>query len=284
MNAREFGAIQTDNNEYVLPYNAEKNKNYKCIGCQQKLILKKGKIRKCHFAHYSETNCFYFEHPNESELHKEAKYKLASWLKQQKKIDIFMECCKTQYNGNKCGYEADEPTIEYEENDRVELEYRDTNNKYIADIAVINNNKVKYIFEIKNTHATITNVRPEPWFEIEALEIIQQEDRDEVGLTCIRDNKIRYCDNCRILDEEWVNNLPRLYNKTGHYNNGPCIKCGRGAYSPVFVKGYRQLCVICLCEYEEELKKEYHKPKPPPISDPKSGYKPKGLMIDLNTL
>jgi hypothetical protein len=29
MNPYEFGAIQTDNNEYVLPYNAEKNKNYK---------------------------------------------------------------------------------------------------------------------------------------------------------------------------------------------------------------------------------------------------------------
>jgi len=294
MNPYEFGAIQTDNNEYVLPYKAEKNKNYKCIGCQQKLILKKGKIRKCHFAHYSETNCFYFEHPNESELHKEAKHKLASWLKQQKKIDIFMECCQTKYDGNKCGYEADEPTIEYEENDKVEIEYRDTNNKYIADIAVINNNKVKYIFEIKNTHATITDVRPEPWFEIEALEIIQQEDRDEVGLTCIRDNKIRYCDNCRILDEEWVNNLPRLYTKPGVYTQtgfgtawwqeSPCIKCGSKAYHGVFVRGYRQLCEYCLLEHKEELKNEYHKPKPPPISDPKQGYKPKGLMIDLTGL
>jgi hypothetical protein len=296
MNAYAFGAIQTDNNEYVLPYKAEKNKNYKCIGCQQKLILKKGNIRKCHFAHYSETNCFYFEHPNESELHKEAKYKLASWLKQQKTIGIFWSCCKTKYNGNKCGNSTNEmgSTIEYEENDRVELEYRDTNNKYIADIAVINNNKVKYIFEIKNTHATITDVRPEPWFEIDALEIIKHEDIDEVDLTCIRNNKIRYCYNCRIVDEEWVNNLPRLYNKTDVYTQtgygnqwcqeNPCIKCGRGAYSPVFVKGYRQLCVICLCRYEEELKNEYHKPKPPPISDPKSGYKPKGLMIDLSTI
>jgi hypothetical protein len=294
MNPYEFGAIQTDNNEYVLPYKAEKNKNYKCIGCQQKLILKKGNIRKCHFAHYSETNCFYFEHPNESELHKEAKHKLASWLKQQKKIYIFMECCQTKYDGNKCGYEADEPTIEYEENDKVEIEYRDINNKYVADIAVINNNKVKYIFEIKNTHATITDVRPEPWFEIDALEIIKHKDIEDVYLTCIRDNKNRYCCVCRILDEEWVNNLPRLYTKPGVYTQtgygtawcqeSPCIKCGTIAYNGVFVRGYRQLCEYCLLEHKEELKKEYHKPKPPPISDPKSGYKPKGLMIDLSTI
>ena len=289
-----FGAIQTDNNEYVLPYNAEKNKNYKCIGCQQKLILKKGKIRKCHFAHYSETNCFYFEHPNESDLHKEAKHKLASWLKQQKKIDIFMECCQTKYDGNKCRYEADEPTIEYEENDKVEIEYRDINNKYIADIAVINNNKVKYIFEIKNTHSTITDVRPEPWFEIEALAIIQHGDTEDAAFNCIRDNKNRYCCVCRILDEEWANNLPRLYTKPGVYTQtgfgtawcqeSPCIKCGAIVYNGVFIRGYRQLCEDCLLYYKEELKKEYHKPKPPPISDPKQGYKPKGLMIDLSGL
>ena len=295
MNAYEFGAIQTDNNEYVLPYKAEKNKNYKCIGCQQRLILKKGNIRKCHFAHYSETNCFYFEHPNESELHKEAKHKLASWLKQQKKIDILWSCCKTKWNGYKCGYcPADECNIEYEENDKVEIEYRDVNNKYIADIAVINNNKVKYIFEIKNTHATITNVRPEPWFEIEALEVIQREDTEEVVLTCIRDNKNRYCSICRILDEGWVNNLPRIYTKPGVYTQtgigsawcpeSPCISCDSAGYNAVFVNGYRQICHSCLYHREEELKKEYHKPKPPPISDPKSGYKPKGLLINLDTL
>lgn len=282
MNAYEFGAIQTDNNEYVLPYKAEKNKNYKCIGCQQRLILKKGNIRKCHFAHYSETNCFYFEHPNESELHKEAKHKLASWLKQQKKIDIFWSCCKTKWNVKKCGISADDCTIEYEENDKVEIEYRDVNNKYIADVAVINNNKVKYIFEIKNTHATITNVRPEPWFEIEALEVIQHEDTEEVALTCIRDNKNRYCCDCRILDEAWANNLPRLYTKTNVYTQtdygtawcqeSPCIKCGRCAYNAVFVRGYRQLCYLCLGRCEEELKEEY------------SRYKPKGLMIDLDTV
>lgn len=217
INASEFGAIQTDNNEYVLPYKAEKNKNYKCIGCQQKLILKKGNIRKCHFAHDSNTNCSYFEHPNESDLHKEAKYKLASWLKQQKTFGIVWSCCKINNRGNKCGNSNNEMrcTIKYEENDKVEIEYHDVNNKYIADIAVINNNKVKYIFEIKNTHSTITDVRPEPWFEIDALKIIQHKDTEDAALTCMRYNKNRYCSNCKILDEECVNNLPRLY------NNGP---------------------------------------------------------------
>lgn len=280
MNENEFGAIQTDTNEYVLPYKAEKNKNYKCIGCQQKLILKKGSIRKCHFAHYSDTNCFYFEHPNESDLHKEAKHKLAYWLKQKHKISIEWYCCKTGYNGKKCGEYNDGFLIKYEENDKVEIEYRDVNNKYIADIAVINNNKVKYIFEIKNTHSTITNVRPEPWFEINALEIVQNRDINETYLTCIRNNKNRYCYTCEILDEKWVHNLPRLIVRDGYENesfrDNPCINCGEPFYfpfvAPVFVNGYRQLCDICLCRHKEELKEKY------------SIHKPMGLLINLDTL
>ncbi len=278
MNEHELGAIQTDTNEYVLPYKAEKNKNYKCIGCQQKLILKKGNIRKCHFAHYSDTSCTYFEHPNESDLHKEAKHKLAYWLKQKHRINIDWDCCKIGYNGRRCGtfFSGMGDTIEYEENDKVEIEYRDVNNKYIADIAVINNNKIKYIFEIKNTHATITNVRPEPWFEINALEVIYHEDIEEVNLTCIRNNKNRYCHMCRILDEKWVHNLPRLNEKVGIENRwcqeSPCIKCGCKSYNPVFVKGYRQLCAICLTNREEELKEKYYV------------HKPMGLLINLDTL
>jgi hypothetical protein len=97
----QLGAIQIDDNEYVLPYKADKNKNYKCIGCQQKVILKKGNIRKCHFAHNSQTQCSYYEHPNESELHKEAKYKLALWLKENKSIEFVWSCCKNELHNYK---------------------------------------------------------------------------------------------------------------------------------------------------------------------------------------
>ena len=264
----QLGALQVDNNEYTLPFKAEKNTNYKCIGCQQKVILKKGSIRKCHFAHYSQSNCVYYEHPNESEIHKEAKYKLASWLKEHKPIKFIWMCCKTRYDGNSCGTHESagmEHDIKYDVNDTIVIEYRDINNKYIADVAIINEGKVKYIFEIKNTHSTTTDVRPEPWFEINAQEILEDENNEEgdIYLTCIRNNKNRYCSNCRIIDEEWVNNLPMLYiingTKAGLATlENPCIKCARTAYNPVFKRGYRQLCKICLSICENELKKEYN--------------------------
>ena len=177
-------------------------------------------------------------------------------------------CCKTRYDGNSCGTHESagmEHDIKYDVNDTIVIEYRDINNKYIADVAIINEGKVKYIFEIKNTHSTTTDVRPEPWFEINAQEILEDENNEEgdIYLTCIRNNKNRYCSNCRIIDEEWVNNLPMLYiingTKAGLATlENPCIKCARTAYNPVFKRGYRQLCKICLSICENELKKEYN--------------------------
>ena len=263
-NMYQLGAIQVDTNEYVLPYKAEKNKKYKCISCQQKLILKKGNIRKCHFSHYSESGCSYYEHPSESELHKDAKYKFSSWLKKKQSINLSWNCSKFCYYGKPCGNNDDEMvhTIGYEENDEVVIEYRDVNNKYIADVAVINNNEVRYIFEIKYTHSTTTN-RPEPWFEINAKEILEEENNidDSIYLTCIRNDIPRYCNDCKILDSEWVHNLPRLSNKSGCENRWlqeiPCIQCGRYKYNPIFVKGYRQICKICLARDTDKLKEKY---------------------------
>jgi len=164
--------------------------------------------------------------------------------------------------------------IEYKEGDSAVVEYRDPNNKYIADVALLNNGKVRYIFEIKHTHTTTNFTRPEPWFEITTEEIFKAEellknpeDDNYLGekyfLSCIRDSKNRLCNNCRIYKEDWVQNLPRLTKKygmeRGWKQDKPCIKCKRESYNPVFVKGYFQICKICICEDEESLIKEYKK-------------------------
>ena len=84
----------------------------------------------------------------------------------------------------------------------------------------------------------------------------------ELNLGCIRTSKNRWCQNCRIYTESWVKNLPPLVKKNGvsmgWHQDKPCIKCGRDKYNPVFAKGYYQICKMCICEYEEELKKEYN--------------------------
>ena len=37
----------------------------------------------------------------------------------------------------------------------------------------------------------------------------------------------------------------------------PCIKCERYQYNPEFIKGFRQICKICISEYENDLKEKY---------------------------
>ena len=265
----QLGALDVETKKYTLPFKAEKGKAYVCTDCEQKVILRKGKVRRAHFAHFSPTNtCTYYEHPNESQLHKDAKYKLAERLKEKFIIKISNSCPKCTASPT----DMEDVYIEYQENDVVIVEYRDPTNKYIADIAVLNNNKVRYIFEIKNMHATTTNVRPEPWFEINAEEIFEEEDRlskndpeDIIGqeyyLWCLRNVKSRWCANCRIETESWPENLPLLFKKYGveraWTQDAKCIVCNRKQYSPVFIKGFRQICQICIATDEKELRKKY---------------------------
>ena len=259
-----LGAFESITNQYVLPFKAEKGKIYKCADCSQRVLLRKGNVRKAHFAHYVPTNtCTYYEHPNESQMHKDAKYKLAERLNDKYPININNDCPKCTVSPAV----FDNYNIEYLDGDRAVVEYRDINNKWIADVALINNDKIRYIFEIKHTHATITNVRPEPWFEFTTDNIFQQEQEvinnpnDEYFLSCVRTGKNRYCDNCRIESEDWVNNLPRLNKKYGvermWKQDNPCIVCKGYSYSPVFIKGFRQICKMCICSDENNLKEKY---------------------------
>lgn len=266
-----IGALDTETNRYIIPSNAEKGKLYKCADCQQRVILRKGDLRRAHFAHFSPTNtCSYFEHPNESQMHKDAKYKLAEHLNRKTPIFFYNMCPKPMCGMGPAVFDKFE--IEYKEGDNAVVEFRDRNNKWVADIALINQGNIRYIFEVKHTHSTVTNVRPEPWFEITTEEIFEEEERinknepgDNLGksiyLTCIRTGSNRWCDNCRTLSEQWTDNLPRLVNKVGMEGmwkqEKPCIICKREKYNPVFVKGPRQLCKLCLSPSYEELKKKY---------------------------
>jgi hypothetical protein len=267
-----LGAIDTETNVYTPPFQALKGRAYKCIDCDKKVILRKGEIRVAHFAHYAQTNtCSYYEHPNESQLHKEAKYKLADWLKKKRPIDIIWSC-------SECSAAPAGPDIKvnYEDGDNVIVEYRDPKNKYVADIAVINKDKVKYIFEIKHTHATLTDCRPEPWYEFTTDSIFEMDmeipnESEEISFLCDRQNIKRYCYKCKVWQEKWVLNIPRLSQKMGQdkkwLQERPCIKCSREQYNPIFSKGYRQICKICISEYKDELEAKYTKQELKPYTE-----------------
>ena len=281
-NHLQLGAIDIDKNRYVTPSNGIKGNSYKCIECDKKVILKKGKIRIPHFAHYAQTNtCHYYDHPNEAQIHKDAKMLMAQLLKDKKKILFTWEC---KLCGGYYAFDNDDSTIIYKDGDEVFTEYRSKDNKWVADVAIINNNEIRYIIEIKNTHTTITN-RPEPWFEIDAKKLIEEvnENNEDMNkeneeqrktnvnhidwifpyrVPCIR-NIDRYCYGSFCYKEQWVRRIPG-YNKTLEDNS--CILCHKEEYEPgddgctgKFQGGNIRVCYDCLFKesYEKKLRVIY---------------------------
>ncbi len=240
------GAIDAENGAYIPPALASKDRVYICADCRARVVFRKGEVRIPHFAHWSGAGCGYYEHPSESQIHKDAKLRLTEILKNKKEINLGWSC-----GAERCqaGGHGDE-TFRCEEGDEVITEYRGPNGAWVADVAVLTDKKVKCIFEVRHTHKTTTS-RPEPWYEIDAREIIKEED---CYYTCLRR---RLCYGCETLRQPWMDGVPRLYKRIGASGDWkqrlPCICCTRDKYSPVFLQGYRALCKICLDEDQSKL-------------------------------
>jgi hypothetical protein len=159
------------NGEYCLPCNAEKGLDYICPGCKAPVILRRGEIKAPHFAHKpGERRCEFYDHPGEGEIHKMTKHIIADLLRKRKIRKIQRLCpmkdlCLSHDLGR-----FDEQ-VKYEKGDEVIVEYR-VSDKCIVDVAVINNGKLKYIFEVYDTHKTARKT-PEPWFEIDAKKFLK---------------------------------------------------------------------------------------------------------------
>jgi hypothetical protein len=136
----------------------------------------------------------------------------------------------------------------------------------VADVALLNGNTVRYIFEVKHSHSTTTTVRPEPWFEIPTECILDSQFKQghSITLKCVREthNRNRICQVCNMFyvnPPDWNRKIPILPRKVGKEGNWiqtlPCVHCGLDQYNPVFLKlppCFRQICGICLsaCTFE----------------------------------
>ena len=252
-----LGAFDINLN-YISPNIAIKNNLYKCIDCNENIILKKGNIRSSHFSHKNNSLCSFYEHSNESSFHKDSKYKLCDLYKLKKNIIIKLKCSNNKCNNNNNDLLFE---IKYDIYDNVNMEYisYDNNkNKYICDIAITNNNNIKYIFEIKYTHSTTTNIRPEPWFEFTTDEIFNKYNNlndNIIYLQCSRYISNRLCKICKISKELWINNIPK------NINNNECLYCKTNKYTKIFHYYYKQICTDCIVNNYDIIKKEYNNHK-----------------------
>jgi len=220
---------------------------------------------------------------SEIQIHKDAKMLMAKLLTDKKSIQFIWRCDYKQCNTESYSYEFQEmPSIIYKEDDEVKMEYRDKDGKWVADVAIVNNGEVRYIIEIKNTHAT-TTARQEPWYEVDASELIKEintehtddplTDEDKLKdciyyLCCQRTDIMRYCYGSFCFRECWVNKIPG-YDTELKLND--CILCKNHEYQPVcdgdtgrFKKEDGKIRVCKYCLFEDTTKKRLRKLYAPP--------------------
>ena len=215
-----MGAINKTTNQYEYPKIANKINKYKCPFCEKDVIFRNGKIKQPHFAHYKSDNpCSYYEKPNETQIHKDAKLLMKTLLDNKRSINIYRKCyyCYEEdtdtddsfihYVNEEVEYFLNIKCEEYKNNITPVIEYKFNynNSKRSADVALLENNEIKYIFEICYKNKTKEENRPEPWFEIKAETLINAtnlgeniNEEGEIEIECIRDYK---CDCCKDKEE-----------------------------------------------------------------------------------
>ena len=197
-----MGAINKTTNNYEYPKIANKINKYKCPFCEKDVIFRNGKINQQHFAHYKSDNpCSYYEKPNETQIHKDAKLLMKTLLDNKKKILFYRQCYECLLE-EKNIFEYKITDNDYNENTIASMEYRFNynNSNRSADVALVENKDITYIFEICYKNKTKEENRPEPWFEINSEKLINNinsvkniDTNNEILIECIRDYKCDYC-------------------------------------------------------------------------------------------
>jgi hypothetical protein len=212
-----MGAINKKTNNYEYPKIANKTNKYKCPFCEKDIIFKNGKIKQPHFAHYKSNNpCSYYEKPNETQIHKDAKLLMKNLLDNKREINFYRKC---YYCHKSREYLLNITGKEYNDNVTSVIEYRFNYNESnrSADVALLQNKEIKYIFEIKYKNKTSEENRPEPWFEIQAETLINEtneckntNEKGEIEIECIRDYK---CILCKNKEQYEINNAREVLEK-----------------------------------------------------------------------
>jgi hypothetical protein len=184
-----LGALCERTGIYTLPMEANKQDIYQCIGCKDKVFLKKGLIKRAHYCHYPSSNCTYYIHSSESEIHKNAKLRIKSIFEQKCEVSFLRSCCMC-----KTSEQFDIPVLSDTSKIILEFSFKIENDKCVADVAYIDIQEPLCMIEVYHTHLTSTDRRVEPWFEVNATHILEtQQENNKIQYTCVRKE---HCDEC----------------------------------------------------------------------------------------
>ena len=221
----DFGALNKKTGQYVLPSKATKRDKYKCPDCNKDLILCKGKIRRPYFRHKVDNQpCQYYTSPSESQIHKDAKYRL-KYLLETKDVTIVRYC-------QNCNSNKEHIIPELIDVSKIIIEYRFEYKGSVksCDVCYLDDGKINSIFEICYKHKTKPENRPEPWFELDAKNIVNtsESEEKEIELKCIRDEK---CSDCIYMEDLKINDLEKYVR----------IKLGQDFKNPTYISYGKQI-------------------------------------------
>lgn len=207
---KQLGAINISNNEYVYPKIANKDEQYKCMDCGNKIVFCDGKKNIKHFRHFFEdSKCDYFN--NDEKINENAILLLSIFLKKRIPIKIERKCPKCS--------KYEENTIETF-NDNCELKrnyiYDYLDHRRTSDLVYLENNKIKYIFEFSTKYKEL-NERPEPYFLINSGDLLEfvnvNYDYNKLNIRCIRKILCEECiENEIIFKQKYKEAQTKLYN------------------------------------------------------------------------
>jgi hypothetical protein len=219
-----MGAINKETLKYEYSKIASKEYKYKCPSCDKDVIFRKGKIKQSHYAHKKSDNpCYYYDRPSESQIHKDAKMLMKMLLDNKTNMAFYRKCynyCKDpEYI-----FEITPDTYNDSTTAIIEYKFQYNNSNRSADVALVENDNIKYIFEICYKNKTKEENRPEPWVEIDAQTFINNinsnETNSEILIECKREYKCGVCEeNENYERKQYYNMLERMRTKEKEQTN-----------------------------------------------------------------
>jgi hypothetical protein len=229
-----MGAINKTTGKYTFPKNGNKTDKFDCFECNKPVCFKNGKINQPHFAHYKKYGecCGCYNNPSTEQIHKNGILLLKDLLERGIQITINITCivCKNITT-------VVIPVVSSTSSIIDEYRFDYNGNTKIADIAYLTNNEITYIFEIYNTHKTSESDRPEPWFEIDVMKLIDAVNNMDthytsIFLDCIRTKKCDCCINGICDDED--NELGIIYFNQRGAGCGKTYESIQNVLNPLF--------------------------------------------------
>jgi hypothetical protein len=174
---------------FVKPAQAEKRVNgvkteWECPSCNTDAVFCKGKIVPPYFRHPPESNCTFFNPTGPTGMsaqHLGAQNLLKNLLESDRALIVTRRCTRCRKDDPVYGLGARPP----KSSAATEHGFYIDGTRYSADVALLEDNQIRCIFEVCWTHETNRPPHEHPWVELRAEDILEIGAEGPVILNCI---------------------------------------------------------------------------------------------------